>query len=60
MELIPLTVPEVRTLLVALILSRPRIPAAVFAFSQWRRRHQLIAQRCHYRARGSPGREVEL
>ena len=50
----PLTVPEVRTLLVLLYLRRPLIPQAVLAFSQWRRHHQLIAKRCHYKARGSP------
>jgi SRSO17 transposase len=57
---IPLTVSEIRTLLVALFLRRTVIPTAVLAFSQWRRHHQLTAKRCHYKARGSPFLEVEL
>ena len=59
-DLIPLTVSEIRTLLVALFLRRTMIPTAVLAFSQWRRHHQLTAKRCHYKARGSPPLEVEL
>jgi len=28
--------------------------------SQWRRHYQLIAKQCHYKARGSPLKKVEL
>ena len=53
-DLIPLTVPEVRTLLVTLLPAKNGLPETVLGFSEWRRHHQLIAQRCHYQARGSP------
>ena len=58
--LIPLTVPEVRSLLVALFLHQSPTPEAVLSFSAWRRHHQLIAQQCHYKARGSPKSKMEL
>ncbi len=47
-ELLPLTVPEVRRLLrmvMSTVLSREH----GIAWSQWRRRHQARAKRCHYR-----------
>ena len=48
--LIPLTVNEVRHLLVHLAIPRPNPPAAfVLAWSSWRRRHQARAQASHYR-----------
>jgi SRSO17 transposase len=48
--LIPLTVNEVRHLLVHLAMPRPTPPAAfVLAWSTWRRRHQARAQASHYR-----------
>ncbi len=59
-DLIPLTVPEVRTLLVTLVLRRTALPETVLGFSEWRRHHQLIAKHGHDKARGSPLKEVEL
>jgi len=52
-ELIPLTVPEVRRLL--LVLTRPHFEERSFLldWSYWRRRHQMRAKRCHYRRRGA-------
>src|ERR671916_2595456 len=50
-ELIPLTMPEVRRLLVALIWFEPRPPERVIGWSIWRRRHQARARRSHYKRR---------
>jgi hypothetical protein len=47
--LVPLTVPEVRRLLVALVWTVPVEPGFVLAWSGWRRRHQARARRAHYR-----------
>ncbi len=49
--LIPLTVPEVRRLLWRLLWPRALPPPFVLAWSVWRRHHQAIARRCHYRRR---------
>jgi hypothetical protein len=49
--LLPLTVPEVRRLLVALVWTIPVQPAFVLAWSRWRRRHQARARRAHYQRR---------
>jgi hypothetical protein len=38
--LLPLTVPEVRRLLVALVWTAPVQPGSVLAWSRWRRGHQ--------------------
>jgi ABC-type phosphate transport system permease subunit len=46
--LLPLTVPEVRRLLVALVWTAPVKPGLVLAWSRWRRRHQARARRAHY------------
>jgi hypothetical protein len=46
--LLPLTVPEVRRLLVALVWTMPVEPSFVLAWSRWRRRHQARARRAHY------------
>jgi hypothetical protein len=46
--LVPLTVPEVRRLLVALVWTTPIEPGLVLAWSRWRRRHQARARRAHY------------
>jgi hypothetical protein len=51
--LLPLTVPEVRRLLVALVWTRPVGPGLVLAWSRWRRRHQARARRAHYQRRES-------
>jgi hypothetical protein len=50
-ELIPLTVPEVRRLLVALVWSTPPPVERIMSWSLWRRRHQARARRCHYKRR---------
>jgi hypothetical protein len=49
--LLPLTVPEIRRLLVALVWTTPIQPGFVLAWSRWRRRHQARAQRAHYQRR---------
>ena len=48
-----LTVSEVRKLLCRLVLSRgaPRWKE-VLSWSVWRRQHQAVARRCHYKRRG--------
>jgi hypothetical protein len=46
--LVPLTVPEVRRLLVAPVWTTPIEPGFVLAWSRWRRRHQARARRAHY------------
>ena len=47
--MIPLTVPEVRSLF-ALLLGTPSLSAAHrLAWSFWRRTHQAVAQLCHYK-----------
>ena len=48
-----LRVSEVRKLLCRLVLSR-RAPRwnEVLSWSVWRRRHQAVARRCHYKRRG--------
>ncbi len=52
-ELIGLTVPEVRRLLVRLLWSRlPGIESRL-GWSEWRRAHQAFARRCHYKKRGA-------
>jgi SRSO17 transposase len=50
--LLPLTVPEVRRLLVALVWTTPIQPGFVLGWSRWRRRHQARARRTHYQRRG--------
>ena len=57
-ELVPLTVPEVRRLLWQLVWARPPDPAQTIAWSLWRRRHQQRACRCHWRRR--TGHETRL
>jgi hypothetical protein len=49
--LLPLTVPEVRRLLVALVWTTPIQAGLVLAWSRWRRRHQARARRAHYQRR---------
>jgi hypothetical protein len=53
--LLPLTVPEVRRLLVALVWTTPIQPGFVLAWSRWRRRHQARARRAHYQQREQQG-----
>jgi hypothetical protein len=49
--LIPLTVPEVRRLLLGLVWDRLTPAERVLAWSEWRRRHQAKARACHYKKR---------
>jgi hypothetical protein len=56
LDLLPLTVPEVRRLLVALVWTTPVEPGLVLAWSYWRRRHQARARRAHYQQREQQGR----
>jgi hypothetical protein len=50
-QLIPLTVPEVRRLLIALVWATPPPLEHTLGWSIWRRRHQARARRCHYKRR---------
>src|SRR5215216_4921079 len=51
--LVELTVCEVRRLLCQLVLSRrPSRWKEVLSWSVWRRHHQAVAKRCHYKRRG--------
>jgi hypothetical protein len=49
--LIPLTVPEVRRLIVRLLLTRLPEVEEVLGWSEWRRRHQASARTSHYKKR---------
>lgn len=51
---IALTMPEIRRLLAVLILTRCCTTRQVLHWSQWRRRHQAAARRCHYQRRSQP------
>jgi SRSO17 transposase len=51
---VPLTMPEIRRLLAVLILTRHRRIEEILHWSQWRRRHQATARRCHYQRRSQP------
>lgn len=51
-ELIPLTVPEVRRLLWGVVWRAFPTVEHVLAWSTWRRHHQAVAKRCHYKRRG--------
>jgi SRSO17 transposase len=50
-ELLPLTVPEVRRLLRALVSQRSPPPRSVLHWSAWRRKHQQRARRGHWHRR---------
>lgn len=49
--MIPLTVPEVRRLLWWLVWGEMPTKEEVVRWSQWRRKHQAVAKRCHYKRR---------
>ncbi|MPZ62967.1 MAG: hypothetical protein GEU93_17090 [Propionibacteriales bacterium] len=51
-DVIDYTLPEIRRLLVHLILRHAPEPDHVWAWSTWRRRRQHQARQCHYRRRG--------
>jgi hypothetical protein len=48
------TLPEIRRLLINLVLTQPRPLEHVWAWSHWRRRRQHQARLSHYRRRGHP------
>jgi hypothetical protein len=48
------TLPEIRRLLVHLILRHDHQPEHIWSWSHWRRRRQHQARVSHYRARGYP------
>ncbi|MGQ4420184.1 IS701 family transposase, partial [Streptomyces sp. SAS_269] len=48
---IDLTAPEIRHLFGALLTPPKTSPSRLLHWSHWRRRHQAIARRCHYRRR---------
>jgi hypothetical protein len=50
-ELLPLTVPEVRRLLFALVWQPPASLDRVLQWSGWRRRHQARAKQAHSKHR---------
>jgi len=45
------SVPELRYLMARMLLRPPTSLAFVFAWSLWRRRHQLSAMNAHYKSR---------
>lgn len=58
--LIPLTVPEVRRLLWRLVWGCLPTPKQVCQWSWWRRRHQAVAKRCHYKRSPAPYAHLQL
>lgn len=52
-KLIPLTVPEVRQLLLRLVWEQLTPAEQTLTWSSWRRAHLYRARKCHYRARGA-------
>jgi SRSO17 transposase len=50
-ELIPITVNELRRLFDALVVGRTATIEHILEWSNWRRKHQATARRCHYRRR---------
>jgi hypothetical protein len=52
--MIDFTLPEIRRLLVNLILRHTHPAAHVWSWSDWRRRRQHQARLSHYRRRGHP------
>lgn len=52
-RLVPLSVPEVRKLLLKLLWAAVPEDEEILAWSAWRRRHQHTARECHYRKRGA-------
>ena len=49
----PLSVPEVRKLLLKRVWDAVPVEDRVLAWSVWRRRHQHRARECHYRKRAA-------
>jgi len=48
---VPLSVPEIARLLLAVLTTSSYNIHPTLNWSFWRRRHQAIARRCHYQAR---------
>jgi len=57
-SLIPLTLPEVRRLLARLLWPVATPPPQWLEWSTWRRKHQAVAQKCHYKTRKRFGEEA--
>lgn len=49
--MVPLSVPEIGRLLLAVLATNSFDICRMLNWSSWRRRHQAIARRCHYQAR---------
>ena len=58
-DLIPLTEPEVRRLLLSVVWPRLTNTEQALAWSTWRRHHQAVAKHCHYHAR-APNHDAQL
>lgn len=58
--MIAYTLPEVRRLLVKLVLAAHHTLEHVWNWSTWRRKRQHQARNCHYRRRGHQPPEVPL
>jgi hypothetical protein len=52
MNILALTITEIRRLIAALVRQTPHSLSFLLQWSYWRRRHQAKAKRAHYRARG--------
>jgi hypothetical protein len=52
-DLLPLTIPELRRLLWHLVWARPPDPEVACAWSHWRRQHQQRARQGHWKRRTS-------
>ena len=50
-ELVPLTEPEIRRLLLAIVWPRLVDSEKALLWSYWRRKHQALAMKCHYKKR---------
>src|SRR6185369_2075090 len=59
-ELLPLTVPEVRRLLWGLVWGKMPSEQQIIAWSEWRRRHQAKARRSHYKRRWAREKYLQL
>ena len=53
-DLIPITVNELRRLFDALVLGKTATVEHILKWSNWRRKHQATARRCHYKLRSEP------
>lgn len=51
MNIVALTVTEIRRLIAAIVRRSPHSLTFLLQWSYWRRRHQAEAKRAHYRAR---------